>query len=100
MRILLVGHGRMGRLVADLAAEYGCDVAGVIDSRSATADGPSSDRWRDVDVAIDFSSAGAVPANVPALAKRGINLVVGTTGWRQDEPAIREAVEKAGVGIV
>ncbi|MGE5243261.1 MAG: 4-hydroxy-tetrahydrodipicolinate reductase [Betaproteobacteria bacterium] len=101
MRILLVGHGRMGKLVASLAGEYGCEVAGIIDSRSAArAEGPEAGRWRDVEVAIDFSLPQAVPVNVPALAQRGINVVVGTTGWSAQEPAVRAAVEKAGVGVV
>jgi len=99
MRILLVGHGRMGQLVESLAPEYGCEVAGVVDSRSPV-DAGGDDRWGPVDVAIDFSSPIAVAANVPALARRGINLVVGTTGWQQDEPAVRAVVEQSGVGIV
>ena len=98
MRILLVGHGRMGQTVASLAGEYGCEVVGVIDPILGP-DGPDS-AWRDVDVAIDFSSPDAVATNVPALAKRGIDLVVGTTGWQKDEPAVREAIATAGVGIV
>ena len=101
MRILLVGHGRMGQLVADLAGEYGCEVAGIIDPLSpAHSGGPEDDRWRDVDVAIDFSSPEAVAANVPALARRGTNLVIGTTGWQKDEPAIRAAIAAAAVGVV
>jgi 4-hydroxy-tetrahydrodipicolinate reductase len=101
MRILLVGHGRMGRLVASLAEEYGAEIAGVIDSRSAAgADGARSPRWKTVDVAIDFSSASAVAANVSALAAHGINLVVGTTGWQKDEAAVREVVERTKIGIV
>jgi 4-hydroxy-tetrahydrodipicolinate reductase len=101
MRILLVGHGRMGRLVASLAGEYRCEVAGIIDSRSAPgADDAGSAKWAGVDVAIDFSAPSAVAVNVPALAARGINFVVGTTGWQSDEAAVRRAVEQAGVGIV
>ena len=101
MRILLVGHGRMGKLVASLAGEYGCEVAGIIDSRTAAlADGPASGRWRDVDVAIDFSSPAAVPVNVPALAQAGVNVVVGTTGWSAHEAAVRRAVAEAGTGVV
>ena len=101
MRILLVGHGRMGQLVANLADKYGCEVAGVIDSHTASGpDGPRSTRWNDVDVAIDFSVPAAVASNVPALAGRGINLVIGTTGWQNEEPAIRAAVDQAGVGVV
>jgi 4-hydroxy-tetrahydrodipicolinate reductase len=101
MRILLVGNGRMGQLIAALAGEYGGEVAGVIDSRSASGpDGVSSARWSGVDVAIDFSAPSAVASNVPALAARGINVVVGTTGWQSDEAAVRRAVEEAGVAIV
>src|SRR5205807_6838661 len=91
----------MGRLVSALAPEYGCEVAGIIDSRSAMGpDGPASARWNHVDVAIDFSSSSAVVANVSALARRGINIVVGTTGWQKDEPTVRAVVAEAQIGIV
>jgi 4-hydroxy-tetrahydrodipicolinate reductase len=101
MRILLVGHGRMGRLVGDLAPEYGCEVAGIIDPQSPLhGGGPDQDHWRGVDVAIDFTFPGAVKTNVPALARRGINIVIGTTGWLADEPAVRGAVAAAGIGVV
>jgi 4-hydroxy-tetrahydrodipicolinate reductase len=101
MRILLVGHGRMGRLVGELAPEYGCEVAGVIDPNSPLhAGGPDQDRWRGVDVAIDFSFPDAVKTNVPALARHGVNMVIGTTGWAADEPAVRQAVAAAGIGVV
>src|SRR5262245_49684132 len=101
MKVLLVGHGKMGRMVESLAVEYGCAIGGVMDPVSAAhGGGPDSDRWNGIDVAIDFSTPDSVPVNVPALAKRGINLVVGTTGWAQHEPAIRKAIADAGVGIV
>jgi 4-hydroxy-tetrahydrodipicolinate reductase len=102
MRILLVGHGKMGRLVGDLASQYGGEVVGVVDPSSpqhvAGADDP---RWRgEVDVAIDFSLADAVVANVTALAAQGIAVVLGTTGWQQHESGLRRAIAEAGVGIV
>ena len=101
MRILLVGHGRMGRLVGELAADYGCELAGVIDPQSPLhGGGPDEARWRGIDVAIDFSFPDAVKTNLPALARHGINLVIGTTGWQADEAAMRRAVADAGVGIV
>jgi 4-hydroxy-tetrahydrodipicolinate reductase len=102
MRILLVGHGRMGRLVGGLAPEYGGEVIGVIDPQSPehTA-GAADDRWRGAaDVAIDFSLADAVVENVPALARHGVNIVLGTTGWQPHEQALRRAVAEAGTGIV
>src|SRR5438093_12451217 len=101
MRILLVGHGKMGRMVESLAGEYGCEVAGVIDPHSPShAAGADDGRWQGVDVAVDFSTADAVPVNAAALARRGIDLVVGTTGWSQHEAQVRTAVADAGVGIV
>ena len=101
LRLLLVGHGRMGRLVESLAGEYGCQIAGVIDSRTAAGPaGAELSQWYDVDVAVDFSTAAAVEVNVPALAKHGVDLVVGTTGWQKDERRIREIIKKAGTGIV
>src|SRR5258706_8501852 len=91
----------MGRLVGELAAQYDCEVAGVIDPASPShGGGPDADRWTGVDVAIDFSIPDSVPANLPALARRGISLVVGTTGWGRHEPAMREVIADAGVGIV
>lgn len=101
MKLLLVGHGKMGRLVESLAPEFGFDVAGVIDPQSARhGGGPEAAQWSGVDVAVDFTMPDVVKANAPALARRGINLVIGTTGWQRDERAVREAVDAGGVGAV
>lgn len=94
-RLLLVGHGRMGRLVESLAPEYGFDVVGTTDSRTA-----SSQDYPAADVAIDFSIAGAVPVTVAQLAPRGTSLVIGTTGWQEAEAHVRQLVEVTGIGVV
>jgi 4-hydroxy-tetrahydrodipicolinate reductase len=98
-RLLLVGYGRMGRMVESLAGDYDCTIVGIVDPVIGS-DGVDSDRWRDVEVAIDFSSPSAVMTNVPTLAHRGINIVVGTTGWGDGEQALRRAVAEMNVGIV
>jgi 4-hydroxy-tetrahydrodipicolinate reductase len=101
MRIVLVGHGKMGKLVGELAPQYGCEVVGVIDPNSSSHAGDAAaDRWRGVDVAIDFSMPHVVVANASTLARRGINLVVGTTGWQKDEAVVRQAVADGGGGAV
>jgi len=103
-----VGYGRMGKLVESLAGEYGCEIAGIVDPLIGK-DGVDSDRWTGVpgvpgvpgvDVAVDFSAPDAVMTNVPALARRGLNVVVGTTGWGPHEPELRKIIGEAGVGIV
>jgi 4-hydroxy-tetrahydrodipicolinate reductase len=101
MRLLLVGHGRMGRLVESLAPEYGFTIAGVVDPRSPAHTAPAdAERWRGVDVAVDFTTADAVVRNAPALARLGVNLVIGTTGWQAGEAALRQVVADTGVGVV
>lgn len=89
----------MGRLVEGLAGEYGCEIAGIVDPL-ISSDGVDSERWQGVDVAIDFSSPDAVMTNVPALARRHVNVVVGTTGWGPQERDLRKAIDEAGIGIV
>ncbi len=102
MKLLLVGYGRMGQLVGQLAGSYDCEVAGIVDPLSKSHSGSIDDpRWRGaVDVAIDFSLPDAVPANLPALARLGVNIVVGTTGWSGNEAEMRAVVEQTGVGVV
>lgn len=101
LNIVLVGYGKMGRLVAELAPQYSCNVVGIIDPESAShGGGPDADAWSAAQVAVDFSTADAVERNAAALARRHINLVIGTTGWHKAEAAIRRAVEDAGVGAV
>jgi 4-hydroxy-tetrahydrodipicolinate reductase len=94
--LLLVGHGRMGRLVEGLAPEYGMHVAGII--RGVNAKDAAS--WPAADVAIDFSIAEAVPATLGHLAARGTDLVIGTTGWQAAEAALRAEALRRGVGVV
>ena len=101
MRLLLVGYGRMGKLVDQLSESYGFEVAGRLDiDDNRGGAGITDERVRDVDVAIDFSTADAVIDNLPRLAARGINLVVGTTGWLAEETALRKIATDAGIGVV
>jgi 4-hydroxy-tetrahydrodipicolinate reductase len=93
VKLLLVGYGRMGRLVEELAREDGHEVVARVVSTSAA-------EWPAADVAIDFSTADAVRANVPRLAERRINVVIGTTGWHSHEAEVRSAAERAGIGVV
>lgn len=98
-KLLLVGYGKMGKLVHSLAAEYHCEVVGTVDPLLG-GDGLDSPKWNGVDVAVDFSTPGSVVANITTLARRGVNLVVGTTGWGAEESSIRKVIEETRVGIV
>ena len=94
MKLLLVGFGRMGKLVEELARDEGHEIAGRIVSNTARTD------WPDADVAIDFSIAEAVPGNLSRLAARKVSVVIGTTGWRDREAELRTLAERTGIGVV
>ena len=96
-RLLVVGHGRMGQLVESLAPSYGFEIAGIVTDQDP--DGFSRDHGR-VDVAIDFTLPYAVPVNLPQLAARGINVVIGTTGWLAHEAALKAVVAQAGTAVL
>jgi 4-hydroxy-tetrahydrodipicolinate reductase len=99
MRLLLVGHGRMGKLVEALAAEYDATIAAVVTARDADRALRNGD-FGPVDAAIDFTLADAVRGNLPLLAARGINVVIGTTGWSAHEPELRSVVARSGIGVL
>lgn len=96
-RLALIGHGHMGRLVEQLAPEHGFEVVARVTSSDRQTD---ADILRGVDVAIDFSTASAVPGTVERLASLGIPLVVGTTGWHAELPRVRETVERNHAGLL
>ena len=96
MRLLLLGYGRMGRIVDELSAEYGMQVVGRVDPFH----GEPLEPWPDADGAIDFSVASAVPDNVRRLAARGVSVVIGTTGWAEQEAGVRSDAEAGGIGVV
>ena len=100
-RILVVGYGRMGQLVERLAPEYGCQVAGVLDiDGNASGEGLADGAWRDVDVAIDFTTPAAVTHNLTRYAALKLNAVVGTTGWNARRDTLRLQCEQAEIGVV
>ncbi|MDE3154591.1 MAG: dihydrodipicolinate reductase [Acidobacteriota bacterium] len=91
----------MGQLVEGLAPQYGFELAGWLDeTNNPQASGLTAGRWTGVDVAIDFSTADAVVANLPALARLGIPAVIGTTGWQAHQAELRRVAQEAGIGVV
>ena len=97
VRVLLIGHGRMGKLVERHAVEHGCEIAGVVTDETG-ASGIAGD-FGHVDVAIDFTLPEAVPQTVAAVAARGLNLVIGTTGWQAHEAGVRDIAARANIGL-
>jgi 4-hydroxy-tetrahydrodipicolinate reductase len=97
MKLALLGHGQMARVVETQARDAGHDIGAVITSRNA------ADAVRLLPghpVAIDFSVPGAVVEHVTAAVTAGVPLVEGTTGWQGDEPEVRRIVEQGGGALI
>jgi 4-hydroxy-tetrahydrodipicolinate reductase len=101
MNLAIVGYGKMGRLVEQLAPEYGFQVTLTLDEfNNVDFGGITPESFRGVDTAIEFSTPATVMGNIERITALGVNLVVGTTGWLDRMEEVRGIVEKHGVGLV
>jgi 4-hydroxy-tetrahydrodipicolinate reductase len=99
--LAMVGRGKMGKLIEQLAPEYGCEVrARFSGADNAGGKALSHETLRDVNVAVEFTTPGAALENVRRLATLGVNCVVGTTGWYEHLQEVREAVLRSKTGLV
>jgi 4-hydroxy-tetrahydrodipicolinate reductase len=80
-RVLVLGHGRTGSLIARIATGRGHTVQVLSGAANPGAQALTTELCATVDVAIDFTTPEAVPANLRALLSHGARVVVGTTGW-------------------
>jgi 4-hydroxy-tetrahydrodipicolinate reductase len=101
MNLAIVGYGKMGRMIEQLAPEFGFTVTLKLDEfNNVDGAGMTTENFRGVDVAVEFSTPHTVVDNIERLAALGVNTVVGTTGWNQHLERVRAAVEKGGAGLV
>lgn len=100
MNLLLLGKGKTGSLVAEVARERGHQVRALTASDNPGGMALVRENLRGVDVVIDFTTPTAVVENIAACARAGATMVVGTTGWYGELPRIRDLVEKSGIGFL
>ena len=92
MKLLLVGYGKMGRLVEELAVARHHEIVGRVDM--------GQESWAPADVAIDFSTAEALAANFPRYVEQRLAVVIGTTGWSDRLAGYRAQAASANLGVV
>ncbi len=97
MKIALLGHGQMARVFETHAREAGHDIGVVLTSRNA---GEIARLLPGHTVAIDFSTPAAVTPHVAAALAAGVPLVLGTTGWQNDEARVRQMVEASSGALI
>ncbi|MBK5291604.1 MAG: dihydrodipicolinate reductase [Acidobacteriia bacterium] len=101
MKLALVGYGKMGKLIEQLAPAYGFDVALKLDEfNNSNFEGMTPENFRGIDAAIEFSIPEAAIENIERLAALGVHSVIGTTGWLGEMDRARAAVENHGTGLV
>ncbi|MEO8369458.1 MAG: dihydrodipicolinate reductase C-terminal domain-containing protein [Candidatus Solibacter sp.] len=100
-KLAIVGYGKMGKLIEQLAPEYDFEVVLKLDEfNNVKGSGFTAANFEGVDVAIEFSIPSAVPENVAGVAALGVPIVVGTTGWLEHLDVVKETVQKHGTGLV
>ncbi|HVP52399.1 MAG TPA: 4-hydroxy-tetrahydrodipicolinate reductase [Terriglobales bacterium] len=100
MNLLLLGKGKTGSLVAEVARERGHQVHALASSDNPGGAALTRENLHAVDVVLDFTTPKAVVENIAACARAGTNLVVGTTGWYGELPRVRELIKKSGIGFL
>lgn len=79
MNIALIGYGRMGQAIEDLALRRGHTITCKISSKNLQEFNPRVIQW--ADVAIEFSTPESAFANISTCLEAGVPVVSGTTGW-------------------
>jgi len=91
----------MGRLIEQLAVEYGFDVALKLDEfNNQNCVGMTVENLESIDAAIDFSIPAVVADNAVRLVALGVPTAIGTTGWLDQIERVRTAVEQHDGALV
>ena len=100
MKILILGRGKTGSLVAEVARHrrHHVEILGLAENRGSSALVPA--KLSAFDCVIDFTGPEAVVANIEACIAARKNVVVGTTGWYNELPRLRKSAEANDVGLL
>ena len=100
MNLLILGRGKTGKLVAEVAEQrkHRVRVAGAEENKNGAA--LTAETLKTIDAVIDFTSPHCVLANIEACVRAGKNMIVGTTGWYKEIDRIRALVEQNKTGFV
>lgn len=100
MNLLILGRGKTGSLVAEVARERGHTVLVFGSADNAGARKLTPGVLEGIDVVIDFTTPTAVVENIAACMQSRANMVVGTTGWYGELPRIKPLVKQSGIGFI
>jgi 4-hydroxy-tetrahydrodipicolinate reductase len=100
MKLLILGRGKTGSLVADAGRQrkHSVSVVGAAENPACAA--LAQEKLADIDVVIDFTAPSCIVGHIEACVRAGKSMVVGTTGWYRELDRIRKMVESQGSGLV
>jgi 4-hydroxy-tetrahydrodipicolinate reductase len=100
MNLLLLGRGKTGSLVAEVAAERRHHVRVVGAQENTGGAALTADFLQSFDAVVDFTAPHCVLNHIAACVRAGKNMIVGTTGWYKEMAHVRTLVEQHGTGFV
>ena len=100
MNLLLLGRGKTGSLVAEVAAERKHHARVVSASENASGAALTPETLAGINCVIDFTAPHCVLSHIEACVQAGKDMVVGTTGWYKDLDRVKTLVEQHKTGFV
>lgn len=94
MRIALVGYGKMGRIIDEIATKRGNEVVARLDET------PTKESLNNPDVVIEFSQPEVAFSNIKICLENKIPVVSGTTGWLDKKPEIEKVAQENGTAFL
>lgn len=100
-RLAIIGYGKMGRTIEELARDRGFEVVSRIDPNGGDAGSVTREALRGAEVAVEFTTPASAPDNIRAALSCGCPLVVGTTGWYAQRKEMEKMVaDRKGAMLV
>lgn len=100
MLFLVLGKGKTGSLVAEIAHERGHGVRAMDILENTAASALTAPTLAGVDAVIDFTTAESAVENMRAVLALGCKIVVGTTGWYGHLDAMKTIAERRGGSLL
>lgn len=98
MKIALTGYGKMGRIIEKIARDRKHEVVLIIDHDNLHE--LTAENLREADIVIEFSTPHSVLGNIQKCFEAGVPVVVGTTGWYDQIPRLKEQCEAEGQALL
>jgi len=101
VKLALVGYGKMGRLIEQLAPQFGFETGLILDvDNNAGGSGLTAENFRGIAAAIEFTAPESAPENLLKLAALRVPTVCGATGWYARLDEVKTAFEESGTGFI